>query len=88
MDFSKLASLITPFVIVSLYGVIVILQGFVHMEQQNNVLQFLIGIPIAAGMLGLDWLVRKIAQRHTLHVWILELVVIAFVWYISSTMPK
>lgn len=78
----KLFSLVTPLVIVSLMGIIMILYGFVDMKQQNNALQFIFGIPIAAGAFGLHWLIRRFSDYNTLHVWIAESLVVAFMWYV------
>ncbi|WP_375444875.1 hypothetical protein [uncultured Fibrella sp.] len=81
MDLSKIASLITPLVLLSVMGVIMILYGFVDMKQQNNILQFLFGIPIAAGALGLHYVVRRAARNNTLHVWIAESILVGLMWY-------
>lgn len=82
MDISKLFSLITPLVVVAFMGVIMILYGFVDMKQQNNALQFIFGIPIAAGAFGLHLLIRRFSQHNTLHVWIAESMIVAFMWYV------
>lgn len=82
MDISKVFSLITPLVLLSLVGVIMILYGFVDMSQENNVLQFFFGIPIAAGAIGLHFLVRRLARQDTLYVWVIEAVLVAFMWYV------
>ena len=72
MDLSKLASLITPLILLALMGVVMILYGFVDMKRDNNVLQFLFGIPLMLGAVGLHYIVRRAAQNNTLHVWIAE----------------
>ncbi|MVM32085.1 hypothetical protein GO755_18695 [Spirosoma sp. HMF4905] len=84
MDISKVFSLITPLMIVALMGIIIILYGFVDMKQENNVLQFIFGIPIAAGAVGLHFLVRRLAQHNTLHVWIIESILVALMWYVFN----
>ncbi|MEZ0542147.1 hypothetical protein [Fibrella arboris] len=81
MDFSKLASLITPLVLVSLMGVVMILYGFVDMKRDNNVLQFIFGVPLAAGALGLHYVVRRAAQHNTRHVWIAESILVGLMGY-------
>ncbi|QDK78361.1 hypothetical protein EXU85_06995 [Spirosoma sp. KCTC 42546] len=82
MDLSKVFSLITPLMLLSLAGVIMILYGFVDRNRENNVLQFFFGIPIAAGAIGLHFLVRRLAHQNTLHVWVIEAILVAFMWYI------
>ncbi|WP_223860886.1 hypothetical protein [Spirosoma validum] len=47
MNFAKIFDIITPLMIIALMGVIIIGYGFVHPQQENNVLQFIFGIPIA-----------------------------------------
>ena len=84
MAISKLFSLITPLIVVALMGVIMILYGFIDMKQENNVLQFFFGIPIAAGAFGLHLLVRRLAHHNTLHVWIVESIVVALMWYVFN----
>ncbi|GAB4054257.1 hypothetical protein [Spirosoma foliorum] len=81
MDISKVFNLVTPLMIVALMGLIMILYGFVDMKQQNNILQFLFGIPIMAGAVGLHFLIRRLAHHNTLHVWIIEAIIVAFMWY-------
>lgn len=84
MDMSKVFSVLTPLVGVSLIGVIMILYGFIDMKQENNILQFLFGIPIAGGAIGLHFLVRRLAHQNTLHVWIVEAILVAFMWYVFN----
>lgn len=81
IDISKLLSLITPLVLLSLAGVIMIGYGFIDMDRDNNVLQFFFGIPLAAGAFGLHVVVRRIFRRNTLHVWVAELVIVSLMWY-------
>ncbi|MBO0947876.1 hypothetical protein [Fibrella forsythiae] len=81
MDLSKIASLITPLVLMAMMGVIMILYGFVDMKRDNNILQFLFGIPLAAGALGLHYVVRRAARNNTLHVWIAESILVGLMWY-------
>ena len=79
--FQKLFSLVTPLVLLSLAGVVMIGYGFVDMSRENNVLQFFFGIPLAAGAFGLHALVRRACRRNTLHVWVAELVIVSLMWY-------
>jgi hypothetical protein len=79
--FQKVFGLITPLVLLSLAGVIMIGYGFVNMGQENNVLQFFFGVPLAAGSFGLHALVRQACRRNVLTVWIAELVLVALMWY-------
>jgi hypothetical protein len=64
-----------------LIGVVIILYGFIDMKQENNILQFLFGIPIAAGAFGLHVVVRRIARDNTLHIWVAESVLVALMAY-------
>lgn len=82
MIISKLFSLFTPLIGVMGMGVIMILYGFVDMKKENNVLPFFFGIPIAGGALGLHFLVRRLAHHNTLHVWILEAIIVAGMWFL------
>ncbi|WP_332369179.1 hypothetical protein [Spirosoma telluris] len=62
---SKVFSVLTPLVGVSLIGVIMILYGFIDMKQENNILQFLFGIPIAGGALGfIFWFADSLIRIH------------------------
>ena len=82
MVLSKLFSLLTPLVFVAGIGVIIILYGFVDMKQENNVLQFFFSIPVAGGALGLHFLVRRLAYHNTLHIGIIEAILVAGMWYL------
>lgn len=79
--FQKLFSLVTPLVLLSLAGVIMIGYGFINMGQENNVLQFFFGIPLAIGAYGLHVLIRQACRRDALTVWIAELVIVSLMWY-------
>ncbi|WP_080238717.1 hypothetical protein [Spirosoma rigui] len=79
--FQKLFSVVTPLMLLALAGVIMIGYGFINMGQENNVLQFFFGIPLAAGSFGLHVLVRKACRRDVLTVWIAELVLVSLMWY-------
>ncbi|WP_461069246.1 hypothetical protein [Spirosoma horti] len=81
MDIEKIANFVTPFRLVSLMGIVMIGIGFLHMDQRDNVLQFIFGIPLAAGMLGFDYLMRRATRDNTLYLWIVEAVIVAFMWY-------
>lgn len=82
MGLSKLFGLITPLVILSGIGVIMIGYGFMNMGRENNILQFFFGVPIAAGAIGLHFLVRRLARQDALYVWIAESILVAFMWYV------
>ncbi|WP_018618251.1 hypothetical protein [Spirosoma luteum] len=82
MVITKLFSLLTPLVFVAGIGLIIILYGFVDMKQENNVLQFFFGIPVAGGALGLHFLIRQLAHHNTLHVWIMEAILVLIMWYL------
>ncbi|WP_020602180.1 hypothetical protein [Spirosoma spitsbergense] len=82
MVISTLFSLLTPLVFIAGIGVVKILYGFVDMRQRNNVLQFFFGIPIAGGALGLHFLLRQLAHHNTMHVCIIETIIVAGMWYL------
>ena len=81
MDIERILNFVTPFRLVSLMGVIMIAKGFVHMDQRDNILQFIFGIPLAAGMLGFDYLMRRATRDNTLYLWLAEAIIVAFMWY-------
>jgi ABC-type transport system involved in multi-copper enzyme maturation permease subunit len=76
MDFSKLFDIVTPLMILSFMGVIMIGYGFVNPQQQNNVLQFIFGIPIALGAAGFHFLIRRAANGNTKNIWIAEAIIV------------
>ena len=76
MNLARLVDIVTPLRIVALMGVIMILYGFVDMDRQNNVLQFMFGIPIMAGALGVHYVVRRATHRNALSIWIIESVLV------------
>lgn len=82
MVIAKLFSLLTPLIGVAGIGVIIILYGFVDRKKQNSVLQFFFGIPITGGAIGLHFMVRRLAHHNTLHVWIIEAILVAGMWYL------
>ncbi|GAB3547116.1 hypothetical protein [Spirosoma fluminis] len=82
MDISKFFNLLTPLIGVAIMGVIMIGYGFVNPKQDNNILQFLFGIPIMAGALGLHWVVRRMTHNNTLSVWIIESILVGFMVYV------
>ena len=63
-------------------GLIMIGYGFVNPSQDNNVLQFIFGIPIALGAAGLHFLFRRILHQNTLTIWILEAIIVAAMLWI------
>lgn len=51
------------------------------MDERDNILQFIFGIPLAAGMIGFDYLMRRATRDNTLYLWIVEAIIVAFMWY-------
>ncbi|MCK8495019.1 hypothetical protein M0L20_24320 [Spirosoma sp. RP8] len=78
---SRLFSYVTPLMIVSLMGVIMILYGLMQLGRENNILQFIFGIPIALGAAGFHFLIRRVLHQHTLNIWIVEAIIVAALWY-------
>ncbi|GAB3940525.1 hypothetical protein GCM10028805_02460 [Spirosoma harenae] len=76
MSFTKIFDIITPLMILSFMGLIMIGYGFVNPQQQNNVLQFIFGIPIALGAAGFHFLIRRATNGNTLNVWIAEGIIV------------
>jgi hypothetical protein len=81
MRIAKLFSLITPFVLVSLGGVIMILIGIFKPSKESNALQFIFGIPIFLGALGLHYLIVRMVRYNGLYVWLIEAVFVAIGCY-------
>ncbi|MBN8823524.1 MULTISPECIES: hypothetical protein [unclassified Spirosoma] len=81
MTFKKLFTIVTPLMGMALLGLIMIGYGFVHPSQQNNVLQFIFGIPIALGAIGAHFLILRIVHNNTLIMWIIEAVIVGFLCY-------
>lgn len=81
MTIERIVNFVTPFRLVALIGIGMIGQGFLHMDQRDNVLQFIFGIPLAAGMIGFDYLMRRATRDNTLYLWIVEAIIVAFMWY-------
>jgi len=86
MTLEKLFSIVTPLMGLALVGVIMIGYGFVHPEQQNNVLQFIFGIPIALGAAGFHFLIRRSVNYNTLRMWIIEAIIVGALCYIFPKM--
>ncbi len=61
---------------------IIILYGFVNLKQKNNRVQFLFGIPITGGALGLHFLIRQSVHHDTVQVWLIEAIIVAVMWYL------
>lgn len=76
MDIMKIFDIITPLMILSFMGLIMIGYGFVNPQQQNNVLQFIFGIPIALGAAGFHFLIRRAASGNTRNIWIAEAIIV------------
>lgn len=81
MDFTKIFDIITPLMILSLMGVIMIGYGFANPQQENNVLQFMFGIPIALGAAGFHFLIRRIVNYNVLYMWIIEAIIVGCLIY-------
>ncbi|MBD2701229.1 hypothetical protein IC229_11320 [Spirosoma sp. BT702] len=84
MNFSKVFDIITPLMILAGMGVIMIGYGFVDMKRENNVLQFIFGIPIALGAAGVHFLIRRAVGYKTLTMWIVEAIIVLFLGYVYS----
>ncbi|GAB3987224.1 hypothetical protein GCM10028807_06650 [Spirosoma daeguense] len=76
MNLAKIFDIITPLMILSVMGLIMIGYGFVNPQQQNNVLQFIFGIPIALGAAGFHFLIRRAAHGNTRNIWIAEAIIV------------
>ncbi|GAB3791827.1 hypothetical protein GCM10028819_00910 [Spirosoma humi] len=81
MTIERIVNFVTPFRLVALIGILAIGQGFLHMDQRDNVLQFIFGIPLAAGMIGFDYLMRRATRDNTLYLWLVEAIIVALMWY-------
>ncbi|UFH57061.1 hypothetical protein [Spirosoma sp. KNUC1025] len=82
MNFVKVFDVVTPLMLLALVGVIMIGYGIVHPAPENNVLQFIFGIPIALGAAGFHFLIRRIVSYNTLYMWIIEAVIVGALWYV------
>ena len=81
MNIERIVNFVTPFRLVALMGLRMIGEGFLHMDERDNILQFIFGIPLTAGMLGFDYLIRRATRDNTLYLWIVEAIIVAFMWY-------
>ncbi|GAB3567302.1 hypothetical protein GCM10027578_17970 [Spirosoma luteolum] len=72
MTLARLASLLTPLVLFSGIGLLMIGYGFITWGQENNVLQFLFGIPLWLGPLGLHGCIRRFTRFDTGQIWLVE----------------
>lgn len=81
MTIERILNFVTPFRLVALIGILAIGKGFLHMDERDNILQFIFGIPLAAGMIGFDYLMRRATRDNTLYLWIVEAIIVAFMWY-------
>lgn len=78
MNLEKIAGFITPLLLVALMGLIMIAYGFVKPSQENNVLQFIFGIPVLLGAIGLHYIVRRASKGNVLRIWIVEAIIVGF----------
>ncbi|CCG98352.1 hypothetical protein FAES_0339 [Fibrella aestuarina BUZ 2] len=78
MNLEKIAGFITPLLLVALMGLIMIAYGFVKPSQENNVLQFIFGIPVLLGAIGLHYIVRRASNGNVLRIWIVEAIIVGF----------
>ncbi|WP_138991703.1 hypothetical protein [Larkinella sp. C7] len=82
MFLSKVISIVTPLMLMALIGVVMIVYGLLNTGQENNILQFFFGIPIALGFAGMHFLIRRVLERNNLRIWILETLIVAALWLI------
>ncbi|MFD2571199.1 hypothetical protein ACFSUS_11185 [Spirosoma soli] len=80
MNVLKVFDYVTPLVLLAVAGVYMIGDGLVHMGRQNNELQFIFGIPLTVFAGGLDFVIRRVVNRNTLYVWLIEAVFVGIVW--------
>ncbi|GAB3705816.1 hypothetical protein GCM10027592_38700 [Spirosoma flavus] len=76
MNLTRIFDIITPLMILAFMGVIMIGYGFVDTQRENNVLQFIFGIPIALGAAGFHFLIRRVAHGDTRTIWIAESIIV------------
>lgn len=81
MTLSKVFSVITPFMLLSLLGVAWIIDGFRHMGEKGNGLQFYLGGGLIVGALGFHYLIRYLLKQNTLYIWIAEAILVGVFWY-------
>ncbi len=82
MNVTRLFDLITPLTLLALAGVFMIMDGLFHLGRDNNALQFIFGVPLAIGAAAFHFLIRRLAKRNTLYIWIIEAVIVAFMAYV------
>lgn len=82
MNLLKILDWVTPLMLLALAGVIMILTGIVKPAPENNALQFIFGVPLAAGAAGLHFLVRYTVHRNVLRMWIIESILVAAMCYV------
>ncbi|GAB3931291.1 hypothetical protein [Larkinella terrae] len=78
---SKLVNIITPLTLMALIGVLMVVNGIAHIKQENNVLNFFFGIPLALGAFGVHMLIRHLTRQKTAYVWAIEFILVALFWY-------
>ena len=77
-----IAEFLTPFMFMALLGVMMIVEGLLHMGRENNALQFIFGVPVLFGALGAHWVVWRASLRNIRTMWIVEGVLVAVSWYL------
>ncbi len=82
MNLLKILDWVTPLMLLALAGVIMILTGIVQPAPENNALQFIFGVPLAAGAAGLHFLVRYTVHRNVLRMWVIESILVAAMCYV------
>lgn len=74
---STLVNWITPFVLVAVLGGVMVVNGILNSGQENNALNYIFGVPVLIGALLSDFLIRQVLNRNRLHIWLLELFLVA-----------
>ncbi|MGA0555164.1 hypothetical protein ACO2Q8_00825 [Larkinella sp. VNQ87] len=68
----KLFDFITPFTLVAGLGFMMVGNGLLHLNEENNILHFFFGIPLIGMALGAHFLTRRILNQNTLQIWLME----------------
>ena len=90
MNLEKVFSWVTPLTLGALLGVYWILDGLSHTvngtkaDQRDYGLLIVLGLPLLLGCVGTHFLFRRIANRNTLHVWVIESILVGAVLILLS----